>query len=60
MSDEQQLANYLNQRGADYLIAFPEFYPILTGTAEAVFTTNSAITLTFGQKNMTVYRWKTP
>jgi hypothetical protein len=60
ISDEQQLANYLDQRGADYLIAFPEFYPILTGTAEAVFTTNSAITLTFGQKNMTVYRWKTP
>jgi len=58
--DEPQLANYLNQRGADYLIAFPDFYPLLTGSAETIFTTNSAITLTFGQKNMVVYLWKTP
>ena len=58
--DEPQLAVYLNQRGADYLIAFPEFYPLLTGSAEPVFVTNSAITLTFGQKNMVVYLWETP
>ncbi len=58
--DEPQLANYLNQNSADYLIAFPEFYPLLTASAETVFVTNSAITLTFGQKNMVVYLWKTP
>lgn len=58
--DEPQLANYLNQRGADYLIAFPEFYPLMTEDAESVFVTNSAITLKFGQKNMVVYRWKSP
>ncbi|MBI5964484.1 MAG: hypothetical protein HY863_13485 [Chloroflexi bacterium] len=58
--DEPQLANYLNQRGADYLIAFPDFYPLMTGTAEAVFATNSPITLFFEQKNMVVYRWKSP
>jgi hypothetical protein len=58
--DEPQLANYLNQRGADYLIAFPDFYPLITKNAETVFVTNSAITLTFGQKNMVVYRWKSP
>jgi len=58
--DEPQLANYLNQRGADYLIAFPEFYPLLTEKAETVFVTNSAITRTFDQKNMAVYLWKTP
>ena len=58
--DEPQLANYLNQRSADYLIAFPEFYPLLTESAQTVFVTNSAITLTFGQKNMVVYLWKTP
>jgi hypothetical protein len=58
--DEPQLAKYLNQRNADYLIAFPEFYPLLSGRAETVFTTDSAITLTFGQKNMVVYLWKTP
>jgi hypothetical protein len=58
--DEPQLANYLNQHGTDYLIAFPEFYPLLTENAETVFITNSAITLTFDQKNMVVYLWKTP
>ena len=58
--DEPQLANYLNQSGADYLIAFPEFYPLMTENAESVFVTNSAITLKFGQKNMVVYLWKSP
>jgi hypothetical protein len=58
--DEPKLAEYLNQRGANYLIAFPDFYPLLTGKAETVFDTKSAITLTFGQKNMSVYLWKTP
>jgi hypothetical protein len=58
--NEPQLANYLNQRGANYLIAFPDFYPLLTENAETVFVTNSAVTLTFGQKNMVVYLWKTP
>jgi hypothetical protein len=58
--DEPQLANYLNQHGADYLIAFPDFYPQLTGNAESVFVTNSAVTLSFNQKNMVVYRWKSP
>jgi hypothetical protein len=58
--DEPQLAKYLNQRGADYLIAFPDFYPLLTEGAETVYMTNSAITLSFGQKNMVVYLWKIP
>jgi hypothetical protein len=58
--DEPQLANYLNQRNADYLIAFPGFYPLLTENAETIFVTNSAITRTFGEKNMVIYQWKTP
>jgi hypothetical protein len=58
--DEPQLANYLNQRGANYLIAFPDFYPLLTQNAKIAFITNSAITETFDQENMVVYLWKTP
>ncbi|MDD2922910.1 MAG: hypothetical protein PHQ36_11560, partial [Anaerolineales bacterium] len=58
--DEPQLANYLNQRGADYLIAFPEFYSQLIQNAEIVFTTDSAITQALGQKNMVIYRWGSP
>ncbi|MBI3162103.1 MAG: hypothetical protein HYZ23_06320 [Chloroflexi bacterium] len=58
--DEPQLTLYLNQKGADYLIAFPDFYPLLAGNAEIVFKTNSLITQTFDEENMTVYLWKTP
>lgn len=58
--DEKQLSIYLDRRGADYLISFPEFYPMLTENLERIFSTKSAVTLTFGQKNMVVYRWKTP
>ncbi len=58
--DEPRLADYLNQHGADYLIAFPGFYTALTENAEIVFETNSPTTLKFGQKNMVVYRWKRP
>ncbi|MBI5946174.1 MAG: hypothetical protein HY864_17575 [Chloroflexi bacterium] len=58
--DEPQLAIYLNQRGADYLIAFPDFYPLMTGNVESVFTAESPITAAFGEKSMVVYRWKRP
>ncbi|MBI5354389.1 MAG: hypothetical protein HZB50_17245 [Chloroflexi bacterium] len=58
--DEPQLANYLDQRRANYLIAFPDFYPLLTGNTEIIFITNSPITLSMGEKNMAVYRWKSP
>jgi hypothetical protein len=58
--DENQLSIYLDRHGADYLISFPEFYPMMTENLERVFTTNGAVTLTFGQKSMVVYRWKTP
>ncbi len=58
--DEPRLSNYLNQRGADYLIAFPDFYPLMTANAESAFVTNSPTTLILGQKNMVVYRWKSP
>ncbi len=58
--DEPRLASYLNQRGAGYLIAFPDFYPLLTESRKIIFVTHSAITLTFNQQNMAVYLWKTP
>ncbi len=59
--DEPRLAEHLNQSGADYLIAFPFFYPLLTENAEVVFVTNSSISPTlFDEENMVVYQWKTP
>jgi hypothetical protein len=58
--DEPRLAEYLDEKGVNYLIAFPNFYPVLTENVESVFTTESEITLTFNQTNMTIYRWKRP
>lgn len=58
--DEPRLAEYLNQRGADYLIAFPDFYPLLTVGAGRVFETGSPVSPAFGQINMVIYQWKTP
>ncbi|HCB01977.1 MAG TPA: hypothetical protein DEP19_06305 [Anaerolineae bacterium] len=58
--DEEQLAEFLNENAADYLIAFPSFYPHLTDSAEIAFETGSPITLAMGEQNMTVYLWKRP
>lgn len=58
--DEKQLTVFLNEKGADYLIAFPEFYPLLSEGLEQVFSTNAEITPTFGRQNMVVYLWKSP
>lgn len=60
IKDEEKLAKYLDQEGADYLIAFPGFYPLLTRNRTPIFVSHSSITLALGEKNMAVYRWKTP
>ncbi len=57
MRDEARLAEFLNQRGADYLIAFPAFYPALTRAAEPVFVSAGSFAPAMGEKNMAVYRW---
>jgi hypothetical protein len=56
--DEGQLAAFLDRRGADFLIAFPEFYPQLTSNLETVFVTGSPSTEVQGHPNMAIYRWR--
>ncbi len=58
--DEPRISVFLDEQGANYVIAFPEFYPALTVELVEVFSTNSQITHTLGQQNMTVYLWKSP
>ncbi len=58
--DEAKLSDFLAQRHADYLIAFPAFYPVLTSTAQPVFTSGGPFAPAIGEKNMTVYRWSKP
>ncbi len=58
--DETRLAAYLDERGADYLIAFPDFYPELVRGAEPLFATGGTFAPQFSAENMVVYRWKKP
>lgn len=60
MRDESRLAVFLDQHHADYLIAFPAFYPKLTRTLEPVFTSGGQFAPEIGERNMSVYRWKSP
>ncbi|MGW8224910.1 MAG: hypothetical protein ACWGOY_04215 [Anaerolineales bacterium] len=56
--DEPALGAYINQRGADYLVSFPKWYPELVQEAELVFQTNQQFSLVQGGENMAVYRWE--
>lgn len=58
--DEARLAAFLDRRHADYLIAFPAFYPVLTRESEPVFTSQGPFAPEIGEKNMTVYLWLKP
>jgi hypothetical protein len=58
--DEAKLAGFLNKRGADYLVAFPDFYPTMTQNLDILFKTNSPVTEAIGEENMAVYLWKSP
>jgi len=56
--DETRLAVYLNEKDADYLIAFADLYSELTVDKEAVFVTDGAIATVGDYPRMTIYRWK--
>ncbi len=58
--DEPRIAVFLDEQGANYVVAFPEFYPILSSGLTEVFSTNSLVTQSQGKKNMIVYLWKSP
>ncbi len=57
MRDESRLGKFLDERGANYLIAFPAFYPELTRNLPIVFTTGGKFAPAIGEKNMSVYLW---
>lgn len=57
MRDENKLAVFLSRRGANYLIAFPAFYPELTRTAKPVFVSGGRFAPLLGEQNMAVYDW---
>lgn len=56
--DEDRLADYLDRRGADYLVTFPNWYPKLTSLALPVYQTQEKFSVDAGGENMTIYRWR--
>jgi hypothetical protein len=55
--DEERLAEFLDRQGANYLIAFPDFYPMLSERAEPAFVTDG-IGPELGGENMIVFHWR--
>lgn len=56
--DEAALREFLNEQGADYLMTFPNWYPMLVQEAQIVYETEGSFSPRSGGENMTVYRWK--
>jgi hypothetical protein len=58
LRDEAALAVYLEERGADYLVTFPSWYPALTRGLSPVFTTDAPFAPAAGADNMAIYLWR--
>lgn len=56
--DEEQLAEYLDENGADYLVTFPGWYPRLVMRGEKVYQTGGKYAPRSGGENMAVYDWR--
>lgn len=56
--DEVRLAEYLDSQDVDYLVTFPEWYPLLSTLGKPVFQTQSKFSVNAGGENMTIYRWR--
>ncbi len=55
--DEEQLADYLNQEKAKYLMTFPSWYPELVDSLQIAYTTEGNFSLQAGGENMVIYLW---
>jgi hypothetical protein len=60
MRDEVRLASFMDERGVEYLIAFPYWYPDLIQRGTPVFVTEGHFVETPASQNMTIYRWNKP
>jgi len=58
--DGERLGEYLNARGADYLVIFPGWYPALIAPLTPIFQTDAPFSPDLGGENMAVYPWKVP
>jgi hypothetical protein len=58
--DENQLALFLDEKQAVFLITFPDWYPDLTAGRPLVFSSQGKFAPTLGQENMSVFYWSAP
>jgi hypothetical protein len=58
--DENALAEYLDKKGVEYLITFPNWYPHLTPDLQPVYTSRTYLGMAQGEENMVIYRWLGP
>lgn len=58
--DEYQLTLFLDEKQADYLITFPDWYPDLTAGRPLVFSSQGKFAPPLGQENMSVFIWSAP
>ena len=58
LRDEPALARYISERGADYLMTFPGWYPQLTARRVPVYVSGGRFSPAAGSENMAVYRWE--
>lgn len=57
LRDQVRLRQFLDSRGAQYLIAFPTLYPELTAGLPAVHKSDSPFAVSLGAPAMVVYCW---
>ncbi len=57
--DEQHLADYMDDKGVDYLVTFPGWYPELSKRGLMVYRSSGEFAIEQGYENMVVYRWLT-
>ncbi len=60
LRDEDRLADYLDEQGVEYLVAFPDWYPSLTSNLVPIFSTGASYAPSVGETNMVVYQWPGP
>jgi hypothetical protein len=56
--DQNQLAGYLDERGADYLVTFPSWYPEMVEGLPLIYESDGEFTALFSMDRMTVYIWR--
>ena len=56
--DQDQIAAYLDRRGADFLVTLPDFYPGLVTQLEKVYPPDASCAPASGEATMCVFRWK--